>query len=100
MKYLTIIFVFMVTYGFSQQPTLDVPEPTGIRAYGVKMYLVQRLPVVNNALLPFETTVFANKYPTDINYVETLFQLPEFIRKRGYKVCKDCPFQVVPIKTN
>ena len=79
--------------------TLDAPQGKDLeyRPYSVRLYAVQKLPVVNPALMRWEATVVWHKYPTDWAEIEHLVTLPPFIRKRGYKICKDCPLEVIEI---
>jgi hypothetical protein len=73
-----------------------VPELV-FKPYAVRLYLVHFLPTVNPALLKWETTVVWHKYPTDWTEIEQLVVLPAFIKRRNYRICKDCPLEVVPI---
>lgn len=79
--------------------TLDAPQGKDLeyRPYSVRLYAVQKLPVVNPALMRWEATVVWHKYPTDWAEIEHLVILPEFMRRRGYRICKDCPLEVIPI---
>ncbi len=79
--------------------TLDAPQGKDLeyRPYSVRLYAVQKLPVVNPALMRWEATVVWHKYPTDWAEIEHLVVLPEFMRRRGYRICKDCPLEVIPI---
>jgi hypothetical protein len=68
-----------------------------LRAYTVRLYLVQKLPVMNNSLMPWIAAVVYHKYPTSWSEIELLVSVPEFARRRGYRICKDCPLEVLPI---
>jgi hypothetical protein len=74
-----------------------VPELV-YKPYAVRLYLVHRLPVPNPALLKWDATVVWHKYPTDWSEIDQLVTLPDFIRRRGYKICKDCPLEVLEIR--
>ena len=80
--------------------TLDAPQGKDLeyRPYSVRLYAVQKLPVVNPALMRWEATVVWHKYPTDWAEIEHLVTLPEFMRRRGYRICKDCPLEILTIK--
>ena len=105
MKKLFVIFCFVIfgqVLSTAQKVarSVDRPTPTDLeyRAYAVRLYAVQKLPVVNPALLPWEATVVWHKYPTDWAEIEQLVTLPDFLRRRGYRICKDCPLEVLLIK--
>jgi hypothetical protein len=77
--------------------SVEPPAELEYRPYAVRLYAVQKLPVVNPALMRWEATVVWHKYPTDWAEIEHLVVLPEFMRRRGYRICKDCPLEVIPI---
>jgi hypothetical protein len=103
MKRLALI-VLLICFGQvlsnAQKVIRSVEPPTELeyRPYAVRLYAVQKLPVVNPALMRWEATVVWHKYPTDWAEIEHLVVLPEFMRRRGYRICKDCPLEVIPIK--
>lgn len=73
---------------------------TGIntRKYLVEVYLIQRGPLFSPSLLPYRDTIVSDKYPKAIEEIEKLLILPQFISNRRYFLCKDCIFNVYPIK--
>jgi hypothetical protein len=93
------IFCVGVLTSNAQKVIRSVEPPTDLeyRPYAVRLYAVQKLPVVNNALMRWEATVVWHKYPTDWAEIEHLVVLPEFMRRRGYRICKDCPLEILPI---
>lgn len=99
-----VLIVLLICFGQvlsnAQKVIRSVEPPTDLeyRPYAVRLYAVQKLPVVNNALLRWEATVVWHKYPTDWAEIEHLVVLPEFMRRRGYRICKDCPLEILPIK--
>jgi hypothetical protein len=98
-----VLIVLLICFGQvlsnAQKVIRSVEPPTGLeyRPYAVRLYAVQKLPVVNNALMRWEATVVWHKYPTVWAEIEHLVVLPEFMRRRGYRICKDCPLEVIPI---
>jgi hypothetical protein len=98
-----VLIVLLICFGqvlsSAQKVIRSVEPPTGLeyRPYAVRLYAVQKLPVVNPALMRWEATVVWHKYPTDWAEIEHLVVLPEFMRRRGYRICKDCPLEVLPI---
>ena len=102
MKKLLVIFglvIFGQLLSNAQKVIRNIEPLTELeyRPYAVRLYAVQKLPVVNNALMRWEATVVWHKYPTECTEIDQLVTLPPFIRKRGYKICKDCPLEVVEI---
>jgi hypothetical protein len=102
MKYFLITILSLVlTNGYAQKRIETQKDPVkqdlDFRPYAVRLYLVHFLPTVNPALLKWETTVVWHKYPTDWTEIEQLVVLPAFIKRRNYRICKDCPLEVVPI---
>jgi hypothetical protein len=102
MKKLLVIFglvIFGQLVSSAQKVVRSVEPPTDLeyRPYAVRLYAVQKLPVMNPALMRWEATVVWHKYPTDWAEIEHLVVLPEFMRRRGYRICKDCPLEVIPI---
>jgi hypothetical protein len=102
MKKLLVIFglvIFGQVLSNAQKVIRSVEPPTDLeyRPYAVRLYAVQKLPVVNPALMRWEATVVWHKYPTDWAEIEHLVVLPEFMRRRGYRICKDCPLEILPI---
>lgn len=98
MKYLLIaIFGLFLSTAIAQKRITPPTDNVEFRAYSVRLYLVHFLPTVNPALLRWETTVVWHKYPTDWTEIEYLVTLPAFIKRRNYRICKDCPLEVVPI---
>jgi hypothetical protein len=93
MKYIITFLFCIITLLASAQ----VKQEYDIRAYSVKLYLVHFLPTVNPALLRWETTVFYHKYPTGLEDIEKLVVLPQFIKRRNYRICKDCPLEIMLI---
>jgi len=103
MRTLLVIFglvIFGQVLSNAQKVMRSVEPPTDLkyRPYAVRLYAVQKLPVVNNALMRWEATVVWHKYPTDWSEIEQLVTLPDFLRRRGYRICKDCPLEVLLIK--
>jgi hypothetical protein len=98
-----VLIVLLICFGQvlsnAQKVIRSVEPPTELeyRPYAVRLYAVQKLPVVNNALMRWEATVVWHKYPTDWAEIEHLVVLPEFMRRRGYRICKDCPLEILPI---
>lgn len=98
-----VLIVLLICFGqvlSNAQKVIRSVEPhTGLeyRPYAVRLYAVQKLPVMNPALMRWEATVVWHKYPTDWAEIEHLVVLPEFMRRRGYRICKDCPLEVIPI---
>jgi len=103
MKKFLVIFglvIFGQLSSNAQKVIRNVEPPTELeyRPYAVRLYAVQKLPVMNPALLRWEATVVWHKYPTDWSEIEQLVTLPDFLRRRGYRICKDCPLEVLLIK--
>jgi hypothetical protein len=99
MRYLiALVFLCFAGLASAQVKGQDHTPDVVFKPYAVRLYLVHKLPVPNPALLRWESTVVWHKYPTDWTEIDQLVTLPDFIRRRGYKICKDCPLEVVEIR--
>jgi hypothetical protein len=97
MKYLITFLFCAIGLMATAQRVHEPKDDITFKPYAVRLYLVHKLPVPNPALLRWESTVVWHKYPTEWTEIDQLVTLPDFIRRRGYKICKDCPLEVVEI---
>lgn len=65
--------------------------------YKVKYWLIQQGPIFNPALLQQEAQFYWESTPT-LEVIKEVVRIPEFIRKRHYDFCKDCPIFVETIR--